>query len=108
MSFVASQNPLSTTRILQGSNQTIAKVDAPVAGTVYSYTLPNNTKRFAILADEACLLKYGSSPAAIVAGEYWPVEGGASYEEQLLNLSGKTIYFSSDVSNDIIRINSWA
>lgn len=108
MSFVASQNPLSTSRILQGSNQTIAKVEAPIAGTVYSYTLPNNTKRFAILADEACLLKFGTSAAAIDAGEFWPIEGGSSYEEQLLNLSGKTIYFASDTANDIIRINSWA
>jgi len=109
MSFVASQTPLSTTKILQGTTQTIAKVEAVVAGTVYSYTLPTNTKRFAILAEEACLLKVGTSAVDISTNDvYWPVSGGTSYTEDLLNLSNKVIYFTSDKPDDIIRINSWA
>ena len=108
MSFVASQSPLSTVKVLQGTTQTIANVSAVTAGTVYSYTLPANTKRFSILADKACELKYGTSAANISAGDYWPITGGAEYTEQFLSLSSVTIYFTSDKDNDVIRVNSWA
>lgn len=108
MSAVSGISPLSTVRVLQGTTQTVAAVDAPVAGTVYSYTLPANTKRFALVADEACLLKYATSAANIASGDWWPVSGGAEYAEQMLSLSGVTLYFTSDKDNDTIRINSWA
>jgi hypothetical protein len=108
MTSVSGISPLSSVRVLQGSTQTIAAINAPLAGTVYSYTLPSGTRRFSIVADEACLLKYGTSEANINNGDFWPISGGADYTEQFLNLSSTTIFFTSDKPNDTVRVNSWA
>ena len=107
MSFVASQNPLSTTRVLQGTTETIAAVEATVADTVYSYVFPSGTKEFRLLSDTCAELKIAYSPTGIGTDLYYPVSAGSEYVENFKSLTGKTLYFSSNKSNDKIRILSW-
>ena len=108
MSFVASQNPLSNVRVLQATTWNVAKVNATTAGTIYSYTFPNNTKKFALLADKARNLRIGPSAAAITAGDYWEVYQGVEFTVEQVTLDSFTIYFTSDQANDIIRFQSWS
>ena len=94
-------------RQLQATTWTTAKVDCPVAGTIYSYTFPASTKKFSIVADKARLLKVAPSAGNITSGNYWPVIRSAYSEDGVL-LSAFTIYFSSDFNLDTIFIQCWA
>ena len=107
MSFVASQNPLSTTRVLQGTTETIAAVDAVVVDTVYSYTFPSGTKEFRLMSDTCADLKIAYDPSGIGNDLYYPVSAGSEYVENFKSLTGKTLYFSSNKANDKVRILSW-
>lgn len=107
MTFTSSQQPLSNVRILQGSTPTTAKVDMPVSGTEYSYTFPQNTRRFRIVSETCADLKVGTAAGNIAADNYWPVSAGSELSEEFLNLSGLTLYFTSNKDNDVVRVLSW-
>jgi len=108
VSFTSSQSPLANVKVLQATTWTVAKVDAPLAGTIYSYTFPANTKKFALLAKRAQYLQIGPSAAAITAGDYWEVWQGVEFVEDQLTLATFTIYFKSDAANDVVRFQSWS
>lgn len=108
MSFTSSQSPLSNVRALQATTWTTAKVDCPIAGTIYSYTFPANTKKFALLAQKAENLHIAPSAADITAGNYWEVWQGVEFVEDQLTLASFTIYFRSDAVNDVVRFQSWS
>ena len=108
MSFTSSQSPLSNVKVLQATTWTVAKVDCPTPGTIYSYTFPANTKKFALLAKKAEYLHVGPSPAAITAGDSWEVWQGTEFLEDQVTLASFTIYFRSDATNDTVRFQSWS
>jgi hypothetical protein len=108
MSFTSNQSPLSNVKALQATTWTVAKVDLPVAGTIYSYTFPANTKKFALLAEKAEYLHIGSSASSITGGDYWEVYQGVEFTEDHLTLASFTIYFRSDKASDVVRFQSWA
>ena len=87
-------------------NPTIYHVPCLTAGVEYSQVLSNGTVRFTALS----LLK-GNLKCAFVMGDtptkYLPVYGGASWSEEGLSLTGKTLYFQSDIANDTVIILEW-
>lgn len=108
MAFTSNQSPLSNVKVLQATKWTTAKIDAPLAGTIYSYTFPANTKKFELLAEKAEFLHIGPSVVSITSGNYWEIYQGVSFVEDQLNLAVFTLYFRSDKPNDIVRFQSWS
>jgi hypothetical protein len=108
MSFVASQTPLSSVKVLQATTVVIGKVAAATAGTEYSYSFPAGTKKFSTLSSLGGNLKVSFIAGDIAADVFWPVSRGNAYVEDSLTLAALTLYFTSDKPNDIIRVKSWS
>lgn len=81
-------------------------VDMPVAATEYSLTLPDGTKQYMLKLRYAGVLR-----VADVAGEsatnYIEVPTWCFLSEDLLMVSGLTLYFQSNKSSQVLEVITW-
>jgi len=86
------------------------------ANTEYSYMIPEGTKKLAFRTVDSTKLNPGSDiryafEAGKVAAPNLPfffLDGGATFSESALNLSGKTLYFAGVTAGDIVLIEVWS
>jgi hypothetical protein len=86
---------------------TIGKVDLTAAGTEYSYTLPNGTKKFTANIkdlDSTAVIQYYYATGAANTLQY---TGDIGYSEEGLNTNGLTLYFKSSIAGKVMQIISW-
>lgn len=83
----------------------IENIVMPLANTEYSFTLPDNTKRFTIKLreDNAELkIKYSSG------GDYFILNRGNSYDEMELDTNNVTIYFETTYTGKNVELIYWS
>lgn len=96
---------------------TIYTVALTTADTEYSQVLPEGTKKFRIHAmasnknkPHKAVLRYSYTSFGNnnwAGQDYNPIPGGNYDEESELNLSGKTLYFSSPTGGGVVIIKVW-
>lgn len=92
----------------QARTPTISNVTTVVAGTEYSHTFQNDTKRFILKArGQNSILQI-----AFISGQtgttFITLYQGVVYSEEDLDLQGLTIYFQSNKAGEIVEILEWA
>lgn len=92
-------------KIITVTGFTIANVPMAVANTEYSYTLPNNTKKFLfrMRVSSICKLAYISGNSGLI---YVTLNPNTVYYKENLDLSGVTIYFQSSVGSQTAEIET--
>ena len=87
-------------------------LEMTLADTEYSYTLPDNTKRFEVLNNgiQTVKLAYEAGKSVeqvpVTDNEYWPLNPATTYGEN--ELAGPiTIYVQSPAAGSIVVVKSW-
>lgn len=98
-----------TVDIQNPTTPNIQNIIAITANTEYSYTFPNNTKKFIIkVRDGDAKLRMGFSLNS-TNNSYITIPYGAYHQEDSLDLpNGFKVYFQCSKSNKTIEILSWA
>lgn len=95
-----------TTKIKGANTPTIVNIQTVLANTEYSYTFPNNTKRYRINTRNNAILQF-----AFISGQtntqYIKINPGSYYEESGLDILTVTVYFRSNKAGEIVEILSW-
>lgn len=101
-------NPDGSINTVSGgvSTPTITNVTTTLANTEYSYTFPNNTKRFSLRTRGNAKLQL-SFNAGQSGTNFVTVFAGSKHEEIGLNTTTITAYFRSNKSGEIVEILSW-
>jgi hypothetical protein len=97
----------TTIQITGATNPQVANVSMPMAGTEYSFTLPTNTKQYAIK-----LRGSGRIQIAYVAGQsstlYYTIPRYCYASESDLSLSASLdLFFQSDLAAQVAEIWYW-
>lgn len=86
------------------STPNIVYVNLPLAGTEYSYVLPQNTREYWFVNWGKCLVEYGYASA----GNTMPLNIKEAREKTKLTLtSSLTIYFKSINDGGLIKLEYW-
>lgn len=97
---------LALTRGESSKTPTILNVSVPNADTEVSQALASGTKRFTIKVRGSAQMKlaYSSGQSGLV---YLTLPPGTSYEESELSLTGVTLYFQTNKTNQTVEIVQW-
>jgi hypothetical protein len=88
-----------------GTKPRIVNVSMPIAGSEYSYKLPQGTG--------ALMLRFrnGDGKYCYISGEsatnYLSLEEGQNYYEETVNLDNTILYFQSDVNDVVAEVLIW-
>jgi hypothetical protein len=80
------------------------------ADTEYSQALPANTKKIFFKCREARATRYAftTGKVATPTDPYFTMSASEYYDEDGLNLTGKTVYFAADVNNTHMELLVWS
>lgn len=85
----------------------VYNVTCVAANTEYSQALPTNCKRFTIQSrNKTHDFKISFTPGQS-GTVYFSLPGGSSYFEELVNMTGKTLYFQSPSAGAVMEFVAW-
>lgn len=82
----------------------IATLAMATAGTEYSTSIAESTRKLVFRSRGNGNVKVGTSAGAIAGGTYFTIPAGGSYAIDMVYLKATTLYFVSDVSSDVLEI----
>ena len=91
---------------LVGKTPYIYNKTLTLANTEYSQALPTNTKRFTLQARTSVDVKLAFTAEAS-GTTYVTVKAGASYSEEGLDSSSKTVYMQTASAGTVIELIAW-
>jgi hypothetical protein len=96
---------VSVTKLI-GVTPTIDNVSAPVANTEVSYVFPVDTKKILMRCRGAARIQFSfiSGQSGV---EFITIPAGVTYSEDMLFLPSATIYFQTNLPNQIIEFLTW-
>ena len=98
-------SPSTNIKELLAKDPLVQNVVATLANTEYSFTFPNNIKRFRIKARTGSIVKisYTITESGTIFETIWP---GSSLNDTNIE-GGFTIYFQTSKANEILEITTW-
>jgi hypothetical protein len=89
------------------STPSIVNIPVPNANTEVSYTLTDDTVRFKFRVRDSGAKAKVSYTSGQSGTNYWTVNRGSVYEEDGLDITGKTLYFQLSKANQVVEIMYW-
>jgi hypothetical protein len=85
----------------------ILNIDAASSGTEYSFTLPENTKRYEMKLRQSATVQYSFVTGQTNTNYITMVRGTVHYEEGLKLSVAKTIYFEVNRDTTVLEVKYW-
>lgn len=106
MAGIGSSIIAGSVSIVGATTATIYNVNCAVAGNEYFQILANGTVRFSVRSR-----KNGKLQISFTSGEtginFFTIPAGCVWAEDGLSLTGRTLYFQSNIDNDVVEILQW-
>jgi hypothetical protein len=88
------------------TTRTTSMVDMPLAGTEYSFPIPDGTKQYLIKLRFSGTLQVADQPGAS-GTNYIEVPSWCFLSEDFLTTSGLTLYFQSPKPSQVLEVITW-